>query len=63
MKITRKQIVTTVVGTVLVIPCVALGKVIGVGFGALCGVAAAYSVVDLAYDEVTKFLESRKQEQ
>lgn len=63
MKLTPKHITSLVVGTVLVIPCVAVGKVIGVACGALVGAAAAYSFVDLVYDEVAEYIEQRKQKQ
>ena len=63
MKITRKQIVTTVVGTVLVVPAMIGGKMAGALIGVGLGVFLAYGAVDVAYDPVTEFLNKKKQEQ
>ncbi len=57
MKLTRKQVTSLVIGTALVIPCAAVGKVIGLGLGACCGAFAAYSLVDVVYDEVVEYIE------
>lgn len=63
MKITRKQVVTTVVGTVLVVPAMIAGKMAGALLGVGLGVFLAYGAVDVAYDSVTEFLNKKKQEQ
>ena len=54
MKISNKTITTVVLGTVLVVPCIVVGKFIGVAVGAMVGSLGAYSIADKAYDLVTE---------
>ena len=57
MKLTRNQVTSLVIDTALVIPYTAIDKVIRLDIRTCCGAFAAYSLVDVVYDEVVEYIE------